>query len=111
MESPAPAAPPAPPPPDRAPPIVSAPPSTRSPAGSRTRTCPHAPGCIDTPSFMTLDGLGAADVHRLSLLPRVDGDVAAHVAVTVARADHGVVAGLELDVAPGERAERADAGD
>src|SRR2546430_9239129 len=37
----------------------------------------HAPGCIDTPSFMTLDGLGAADVHRLSLLPRVDGDVAA----------------------------------
>src|SRR5256885_12155133 len=39
----------------------------------------HAPGCIDTPSFMTLDGLGAADVHRLSLLPRVDGDVAAHV--------------------------------
>src|SRR5205814_83647 len=74
------------------------------------RTCPHAPGCIDTPSFMTLDGLGAADVHRLSLLPRVDGDVAAHVAVTVARTDHGVVAGLELDVAPGEGAERADAG-
>src|SRR5256884_1165244 len=95
---------------DPVPPIESVSPSTRSPAGSRTRTCPHAPGCIDTPSFMTLDGLGAADVHRLSLLPRVDGDVAAHVAVTVARADHGVVAGLELDVAPGERAERADAG-
>src|SRR5256886_3291432 len=95
---------------DPVPPIESVSPSTRSPAGSRTRTCPHAPGCIDTPSFMTLDGLGAADVHRLSLLPRVDGDVAAHVAVTVARADHGVVAGLELDVAPGERAEGAGGG-
>src|SRR5712671_3477724 len=96
---------------DPAPPIDSVSPSTRSPAGSRTRTCPHAPGCIDTPSFMgSSDALGAADVHRLGLLPRPYGDVAAHVAVTVARADHGVVAGLELDVAPGEAAERADAG-
>src|SRR5712671_2366023 len=81
---------------DPAPPIDSVSPSTRSPAGSRTRTCPHAPGCIDTPSFMgSSDALGAADVHRLGLLPRPDGDVAAHVAVTVAR---------------GEAAERADAG-
>src|SRR3984893_14246849 len=92
---------------DPVPPIDSVSPSTRSPAGSRTRTCPHAPGCIDTPSFISSDGLGAADVHRLGLLPRADGDIAAHVAVTLTRADHGVVAGLELDVAPGESAERA----
>src|SRR5256884_5601593 len=110
MESPAPAAPPAPPPPDRAPPIVSAPPSTRSPAGSRTRTCPHAAGCIDTPLFMrSSDGLGADDAHRLGRLSRANGDVATHVAVAVARADHGVAPGLELDVAPGEGAEGADA--
>src|SRR2546429_502582 len=109
MESPAPAAPPAPPPPDRAPPIVSAPPSTRSPAGSRTRTCPHAAGCIDTPLFMrSSDGLGAGDAHRLGRLSRADGDVATHVAVAVARADHGVAPGLELDVAPGEGAEGAE---
>src|SRR4029077_10817950 len=96
---------------DPVPPMISVSPSTRSPAGSSTRTCPHAPGCIDTPSFMgSSDALGAADVHRLALLPRADGDVAAHIAVTLARADHGVVAGLELDVAPGEAAERADAG-
>src|SRR3979411_2419297 len=97
---------------DPVPPIDSVSPSTRSPAGSRTRTCPHAPGCIDTPSFMgSSDALGAADVHRLALLPRADGDVAAHVAVTVARADHGVAAGLELDVAPGAAGDRAHAGD
>src|ERR1700686_1047122 len=95
---------------DPVPPIESVSPSTRSPAGSRTRTCPHAPGCIDTPSFMrSSDRLGTADVHRLALLPRSDGDFAAHVAISVARADHGVVPGLELDVAPGETAEHAHA--
>src|SRR5437016_4226451 len=90
---------------DPAPPIVSASPSTRSPAGSRTRTCPHAAGCIDTPLLMrSSDGLGAGDAHRLGRLSRADGDVATHVAVAVARADHGVTPGLELDVAPGEGA-------
>src|SRR5438105_3783254 len=95
---------------DPAPPIVSVSPSTRSPAGSRTRTCPHAAGCIDTPLFMRgSDGLGAGDAHRLGRLSRADGDVATHVAVAVARADHGVTPGLELDVTPGEGAEGADA--
>src|SRR5437763_16151107 len=55
------------------------------------------------------DGLGAGDAHRLGRLSRADGDVATHVAVAVARADHGVVPGLELDVATGEGAEGADA--
>src|SRR5438046_1852200 len=95
---------------DPAPPIVSVSPSTRSPAGSRTRTCPHAAGCIDTPLFMrSSDGLGADDAHRLGRLSRADGDVATHVAVAVARADHGVTPGLELGVAPGEGAEGTDA--
>src|SRR6267378_399199 len=95
---------------DPVPPIDSVSPSTRSPPGSRTRTWPHAPGCIDTPSFMrSSDRLGTADVHRLALLTGADRDIAAHVAISVARADHGVVARLELDVAPGETAERAHA--
>src|SRR5437899_1809911 len=53
--------------------------------------------------------LKRTDAHRLGRLSRADGDVATHVAVAVARADHGVVSGLELDVAPGEGAEGADA--
>ena len=54
------------------------------------------------------DGLYAADVNRQEFLSRADGDVAAHFTVPIARTDHRVAPGFELDVASSEGAEAAD---
>src|SRR5687768_3218240 len=56
-----------------------------------------------------LDRLDAAHADGLDLLSRRDRDLAAHVAKPGAGTDDGVFAGLELDLAPGERTEGPDA--